>query len=351
MTLDDVIGKRVDDRVRITCPFPGHDDSNPSAVYYADGHVYCFACRGHAKSLTDLVRQREFPDLPEGQGMYYASMYIARHMRDAQIPAKGEAPKPQPDPGPDQLTLLAMTLFCDAARANLEHREDEHDRIVRERGIRCPSAMGIGLADASLVRMVRRHLARLGYGDDAVAKALVDAGVHGMDRNGGVVYRLANRIIIPEYRADPRRAVYYQARANSPAARQKYLNPPIRNKPMFGWDSLRRDTERVWIGEGPFDMLPFLEAGESAIAGMGAHIGERQVALIAREAGEREVIVAFDNDEAGREASSRIVENLRLLDVRAHAAFPREGFKDFGEWASREDVAGIIPEVLWHLPD
>lgn len=351
MTLEDVLGRDFGEKTRISCPFPGHEDSTPSAYIWADGHVHCYGCGQHANSLADLIRKREFPDLPVGVGLRMAERYAAKYLDG--MPA-ANAPRPTPrqedDPGPDSLTILAMTRFCDAARANLETRPAEAERIARQRGLSRPTALGIGLADMQLVRPVRRQLLDLGFGEDAVETALHHAGVLGTDRQGQTIYRLANRILVPEVRGEPRHVVYYQGRANSPLAKQKYLNPPIRNKPIFGWDSLARDTERVWIGEGPFDVLPLLEIGESAVSSMGANMNRRQTAAIALETRDREVIVIFDNDEAGRIGSARIVADLRTLGIAAHAAFPREGFKDFGEWAAAESVEGIVGEILWDVP-
>lgn len=360
VSLEDLIHDTPMMPVMISCPFPGHDDSRPSARFYPDGHVHCFACGGHANSMVDLVRQREFPNEAMAAGMRLAELYLAKYLGVGTAAKPAKPPAPDLDRGPDSLTLLAMTLFCDAARANLEAHPGFHLQVGRNRGLPYPIAVGVGWADESLVPMVRRSLLTLGYGEEAIDAALVNAGVLGKDNETGrVYYRLRDRLLVPEFRSGPRHAIYYQAREIHPEPTdperrkkyRKYLNPPGIARPLFGWDSLQRQTERVWIGEGPFDVLPFLAAGEAAVAGMGAHVTARQTAMLAEAIGDRETIVVFDNDDTGRLQSERLVSNLRDLGNDAHAVFPQDGHKDVGEWIAADELPQVIAKIVWELPE
>ena len=111
--------------------------------------------------------------------------------------------------------------------------------------------------------------------------------------------------------------VYAQARYLEPAeGRSKYDNPAgrIATNPKLGWVSPARvtDQERLFVCEGIIDALTAAGEGVAAVAVLGATYTDRQVATaIAERAGERELVVAFDGDPAGRAATERLIGELR----------------------------------------
>lgn len=345
-------------RIRVRCPF--HDDSNPSAVFYPDGHFHCFACGEHARSVVDYVRKLEFPNEAYADGMRYAESLLG--VRSPFV--KSVAPKVPELIFPDQLTTLAMTLFCEAATGHLAEMRSAKARVVMaeltgKRGLRNPLGLGLGLANERLVAVTRQLLDELGYGEEAVTAALVKAGIlKDETTRRPFSYRLGDRILIPEKEGDPSRVVYYQARTTDPPPQDpdrkqdylKYLSPKRLSKPLYGRSSLSRHTDRVWITEGAFDMLPLLEIGESAVATMGTQLADRQLLELLGLSRARELLIAFDRDDAGQKAAQALAERLRQHRDNVAIVSPDPPYKDFGEWFAEHGTEKIVGQILFDLP-
>ena len=81
---------------------------------------------------------------------------------------------------------------------------------------------------------------------------------------------------------------------------------------LFGLDRVR-DDDRLVICEGFFDCIALNEAGTPAVALGGTDLSDAQADLLKG----REVIVAMDGDEPGRQASARIVDQLHAAGIGA----------------------------------
>ncbi len=106
-----------------------------------------------------------------------------------------------------------------------------------------------------------------------------------------------------------------------------YNHAAVRNSP----------TPFVLVVEGVPDVLRATEAGVPAVAAFGVEVSVAQVRKLASL--NKEVVVAFDNDEAGRSAAVSAVTLLRREGVQAVIRHPPSGVKDVGEMAAG-DVAG-----------
>jgi DNA primase len=88
----------------------------------------------------------------------------------------------------------------------------------------------------------------------------------------------------------------------------------------FHCDVLAEDVGRVFLTEGAIDCLSLLELGLPAVGIPGA--GGFKASWVPLFAGVPEVVVAFDNDEAGRRGTQRVVAAFAAAgrtDVRAVA--------------------------------
>lgn len=324
---------------RISCPFPGHDDHHPSAVVYPDGQTHCFSCNRHATSLLDLIRQREYPDEPIGNGIALARAYIQTNMISGIVKPTMHAAPTAEDRGPDSLTVAAMTEFCTMARDRLARNAAASRALEQDRCLTDLRRAGIGVAHPSIAEQTRRRLLELGFGASAVEEAMIHAGILFRDEPGAVTYRLARRILLSEFRDRGSRVIYYQARATSDAQKAKYLNPPGLTRPIFGWESLDdgnapHPSNPVAITEGPFDAMIFHDSGLPAICGMGAHLSQGQIASIAGQMNGRTALIAFDNDDAGRSQAPVLAASLNALGVATRIVLPPDPYKDVGEYAA-----------------
>lgn len=123
-----------------------------------------------------------------------------------------------------------------------------------------------------------------------------------------------NAIVFPLYDLNGRvpfvikRAVYNKYYYFEPENSQK------RNT-IYGlyqiYDNIKR-IEEVWLTEGPIDCLTCWTQGIPAISFMGSQIAQQQIELL-NKLPIRELVMAFDDDEAGRKAEIKIANNINKL--------------------------------------
>lgn len=80
------------------------------------------------------------------------------------------------------------------------------------------------------------------------------------------------------------------------------------NKPLYGMYELSRVIpDKVYVCEGPFDCLRLWCNGKYAVAGFGCLFNNYQVKQL-QDLPVRSIVLALDNDEAGRKATERLKE-------------------------------------------
>lgn len=109
--------------------------------------------------------------------------------------------------------------------------------------------------------------------------------------------RYANRIIIP-YEDKRERIFYFQAR-NLSVMGMKYLNPSRQVTGVKSSEILypfEKDADYVFITEGPIDAMSLQANGINATCTQGSHLSAAQ----AEQIKDKQIIFAYDNDEAGK---------------------------------------------------
>ena len=82
-----------------------------------------------------------------------------------------------------------------------------------------------------------------------------------------------------------------------------------KRRSLFG---LQQATgRRVFVVESPLDAARFLRYGHSAVATYGASMSVEQLDAIARTY--RTIVLAYDNDRAGWDATTTVADNLRTF--------------------------------------
>ena len=127
----------------------------------------------------------------------------------------------------------------------------------------------------------------------------------------------------------------------------KYLSPPRLAKPLFGLASFQRPTTHVWLAEGPFDVLPLIEAGEAAVATTGSHLKAGLVLDLVAAARGRPILVAFDADAAGRRQAPLVAATLREVGATVRVLEPPVPYKDLGAWCTAVGADEVVAEVTW----
>lgn len=120
-------------------------------------------------------------------------------------------------------------------------------------------------------------------------------------------------------------AIWRQKPGNEP----RYLNSTglQRSQLVYGLHLVPTLVSEVWICEGPLNAVWLTAAGKSAVAFFGSKFNYEQIDILLTKSPQR-VIVAFDNDEAGRVATQKLIKLLLKKKVNTGVAVLPAGVND-----------------------
>jgi len=300
-------GVRLRGRGRVrqgVCPF--HDEAEGSFTVYADSEKWhCFGC-GLRGDVLDFIRRSENLSLPEAMRRLDGGAYPA-----VSRPAPTRRVKAPPLPPRDPALLTAAARFY----AGQIRRSPTGLDYLASRGIGLDAALRLGLGFAP------------GHG---LGQALKSAGFSERRiRDSGLFTergseRFAGRVVVPELSGGLVR--WLVGRALDPNVKPRFQALPG-PKPVLGLGRLGPAPPLAVVAEGVFDWLVLAAWGLPAVAALGTQ-GVEQVASALR--GCPRVFLAFDNDEAGLEATERLAG---LLGGRSAAVTLPQGVGDVAELA------------------
>ena len=304
-------GVRLRGRGRVrqgVCPF--HDEAEGSFTVYADSErFYCFGC-GLGGDVLDFIRQAEGLSLPEAIARLDGSPGLAP--RAAVRPAGTRRPASAALPPRDPALLTAAGRFY----AGRLRRSSEAREYLASRGVGPVAAarLGLGYAPGGGLRLA---LESLGFSADRMR----DSGLF-MERGAE---RFAGMVVVPDLSSGLVR--WLAGRAVDPDRTPRFQALPG-PKPVLGLGRLGPAPGWAVVAEGLFDWLALTGWGIPSCAALGAQ-GVERVASALR--GCPRVFLAFDGDDAGREATERLQS---LLGRRAAAVTLPPGVGDVGELAA-----------------
>ena len=296
------------------CPF--HEEREGSFTVYGDTERwYCFGC-GEGGDVLDFLQRLEGLSLPEAIRRLDAAPPIA-------VVSPNRRPAPAPVPSRDPALLTAAGRFYGGEL----RRSGEARAYLASRGIRLETAARLGLGYAS-GRGLRRFLEGAGFSEDRL-------------RNSGLFTergeRFAGMVVIPEVAGE--RVRWLAGRAIDPERSPRFQSLPG-PKPVLGRGRLGPAPSWAVVAEGVFDWLVLAQWGLPACAALGTQ-GLERVASALR--GCPRVFLAFDNDEAGREAASRLGG---LLGPRAATVILSAGVADVAELAALSEGRAVFEHLL-----
>ena len=290
------------------CPF--HEETEGSFTVYADSERwFCFGC-GEGGDVLDFVRRVESLTLPQAIARLDGSPGPVP--RAANRPAGPRRPEAAALPPRDPNLLTAAARFY-AGRLRLELRAQAY-LASRGVGLAAAARLGLGYAPGS---GLRRALESLGFSE----KRLRDSGLF-MARGAE---RFAGTVVVPDVSGGLVRWLTGRAIDPSRTPRFQALPGP---KPVLGLGRLGRAPLWTIVTEGVFDWLALAGWDFPACAALGTQ-GVERVADALR--GCARVFLAFDADDAGREATERL---QTLLGRRAAAVVLPPGIGDVAELAA-----------------
>ena len=297
------------------CPF--HEEREGSFTVYGDTERwYCFGC-GEGGDVLDFIQRAEGLSLPE------AIRRLDAAPPTAVISPNHRRPAPAPVPARDPALLTAAGRFYSGEL----RRSREARGYLASRGIRLETAARLGLGYAS-GRGLRRFLEGGGFSEDRL-------------RNSGLFTergeRFAGMVVVPETASG--RVRWLAGRAIDPERSPRFQSLPG-PKPVLGLGRLGPAPSWAVVAEGLFDWLVLAQWGLPACAALGTQ-GLERVASALR--GCPRVLLAFDNDEAGREAGAKLGD---LLGPRAAALSLPAGVSDVAELAASSHGRTVFEHLL-----
>ena len=319
----EAVGVRLSGRGRVRqgfCPF--HDETEPSFTVYGDTEKYwCFGC-GSGGDVLDFIRRVEGLTLPEA---------IAR-LEGGHRPISGADPRPVPTrrrkaaplPPRDPALLTAAARFY----AGQLRRSPSGQEYLASRGVDPVAATrhGLGYSPGS---GLCQALVSLGFSE----KRIQDSGLF-MDRGSE---RFVGMVVVPEVSGGLVR--WLKGRAVDPDRSPRFQALPG-SKPVLGLGRLGPAPPIAVVAEGLFDWLALAGWGLPACAALGTQ-GVERVAMALR--GCPRVFLAFDTDDAGREATERLQS---LLGRRAAAVTLPQDVGDVADLATHPHGRSIFLRLL-----
>ena len=304
-------GVRLRGRGRVrqgVCPF--HDEAQGSFTVYADSErFYCFGC-GLGGDVLDFIQRAEGLSLPEAIARLDGSPGLAP--RAATRPAGTRRPRSAALPPRDPNLLTAAARFY----AGRLRRSPAAWEYLASRGVGQSAAARLSLGYAP-GNGLRQALESCGFSEQRIQ----DSGLF-MERGAE---RFAGMVVVPDVTGGLVR--WLAGRAIDPDRTPRFQAPPG-PKPVLGLGRLGPAPPWAVVAEGVFDWLALAGWGLPAVAALGTQ-GMERVASVLR--GCPRVFLAFDSDDAGREATERL---LTLLGRRAAAVVLPRGIGDVGELAA-----------------
>jgi DNA primase len=300
------------------CPF--HHEKTPSFNVQGDkGFFYCFGCQKKGDVFTFVMEY-------EGKSFMEAAESLAQRF-GVTIPERREAPGARRERDERGRMLEVNALAAEFFRSTLldERRGALGREYLAKRGIdgATSEAFRLGYApddwhELSSFLAERRVPAELACNVGLLVRQPRAGGVY--DRFRG---RLMCPIILPggEVAGFSGRLIPGLAPArDSESEPAKYINSPEspvykKSRLLFGLHQARepfRKSNRALLVEGNFDVIHLHQAGfDNTVAPLGTALTEEQVALLHRLVDE--VVLLYDGDNAGRQASEKAMGPLIKL--------------------------------------
>lgn len=298
------------------CPF--HREKSPSFHVDRDkGLFYCFGCGtgGDVFKFLTLTERFTFPEAVE---------HVAGRV-GIELPRKRKA---QRENDKDDL-LEVIDDASEAFHQALNWTPNAADDYLRKRGVGkdIVTRYGFGFAPDSWDYILRR------LGQKHGEKKLELTGlVTPRKEKSGYYDRFRNRLMIPIH-SDTGALVGFGGRSLD-GSEPKYLNSPeseLFNKSRLLYnlhrskDAMRR-YDRAILVEGYFDAIAIDHAGvPGVVASMGTSLTAGQASVIRRFT--RNVVIAYDGDDAGRNATLRAAQVLLSAGLNV-SALDLQGEKD-----------------------
>ena len=332
------------------CPF--HDDSKPSmTVSPTKQFYYCFSCGAGGNSIKFLMEftRNNFTDVV---------LSLAKKNDINVINVDGpqqEIYKKQLSRREELYKILRVTKDWFKSQLNNSLGKEAHHYLTSQRNLNIKNIndFELGYAPNSWNDLFN-YLSKV---EKFPLKLILSAGLVVSKDNTDKVYdRFRNRLIVPIFDMQGR-VVAFGGRSLD-GQEPKYLNSPEsevfeKGKMLFAFDKASsniRKRDKAVVVEGYFDVISLHSKGiTNSVASLGTALNKYQISQLCRCTDNKNIIINFDSDNAGRLATKRVineVESLSLHDQINLKILQIKSFKDPDEY-----LKGNTPEDYFNLID
>ncbi len=307
------------------CPF--HSEKTPSfTVYSGSSSFYCFGC-GAGGDVVSFIMKAENLDYPAALDFLAKRVGIKLpEIDDQDTFRKGLTRSRVIEMNTDAAKYFRNLLFDDKigapGRAYLANRRLELPIIKR---------FGLGFAPDSFTAL-RDHMRKLGYKDEELVEGSL---CRVSEKNGSLYDFYRNRIMFPIFDVSGN-IVAFGGRSLESQPRQKYINsldtPAFKkSRTVFGLNYAKNSGEdHLILVEGNIDVITLHQAGfENTVASLGTSFTAEHARILKKYTGK--VVVAYDGDSAGQNATSKAVKLLDDAGIETKVV-KLEGAKDPDEY-------------------
>lgn len=327
------------------CPF--HNEKTPSFTVYNDTQsFYCFGCGAGGDAVTfikkienldyidavKLLAQRAGIQMPEDAS--YDDSLSKKRRRILEI-------------NRETAKFYYAYLLSEQGKSGLDYY------LNRGLSMHTIKRFGLGYAPDAWDSLLR-HLKSKGFRPGE----MVDAGVIKVGKNNRYYDIFRNRVMTPII--DVRGNVIAFGGRVLDDSKPKYINTADtlvykKTNELFALN-LAKDhcSESLILCEGYMDVIAMHQAGfKNAVAGCGTALTNEQVRLISRYT--KEVILAYDADEAGQKALAKATELFKQTDVKVKIPSltggkdPDEIIKKYGRDKFKGMLDGASNEIEFAL--
>ncbi|MDR1736691.1 MAG: DNA primase [Oscillospiraceae bacterium] len=325
------------------CPF--HSEKTPSFNLSRDNTMYyCFGC-GAGGGAVQFLMQAE-------------NMEFIDAVRELALRAGMDMPEEEERRGIRRARLLEINKL--AARwffENLSRPAGEAAlAYMRSRGLSSKTARRFGLGAApDEWDALARHLEQSGLSREE----LTESGLAALNNRGGLTDAFRDRLMFPIF--DPGgQVIAFSGRALKDGVPNKYKNSRetgvyIKSRTLYGLNYAKNSSRPYFIlVEGNVDVPMLHQHGfDSACATCGTALTDAQAGLMAKY--KREVVLAYDSDEAGRTATQKAMKKLETAGLKIRilalsgAKDPDEYLKRYGPGAMEALLTGAENHMNYRL--
>ncbi len=301
------------------CPF--HSEKTPSFSVSPDKQIYhCFGC-GKGGGVINFIMEIESLSFPEA--VEFLAKRAGMTMPEQEDSRESKKRRRLLDINRDAAKFFYSCLGRPEGKTALEY--------MQRRQIAPHTAKRFGLGYApdtwdSLINAMRG----LGYSE----YELFDAGLVRKGKSGGHYDSFRNRLMFPviDVRGD---VIGFSGRILGDGE-PKYMNSPetmvfSKSRNLFALNLAKKSKSgHIILAEGNVDVVMMHQAGfDGAVASLGTSLTPEQARLISHYTSE--VIIAYDNDGAGKKAAQRAISLLEKLDLKVKV-LSLSGAKDPDEY-------------------